>query len=88
MKSKVIHFEGRALEVREMTIGVAIPIISGMKLGGEEAVDAQLEMLDKCTFENGEPVKATDLPFSVFSELSDAAAQVNGFASDEESGEA
>lgn len=84
MNNNTIEVNGRKFEIKEMSIGEALPIIG--KLSGDGAAEAQIDMLNACVTESGNAIVAAELPFSYFTPLIGEAMKVNGFGGDGDEG--
>lgn len=79
-KEKKVKVNGSEYLVREIRIGDMLPLLP--RLSGDEANEAQLEIVKKCVLVNGQPIgdAAVDLGLSEYLELAAIVMEVNGLS--------
>ena len=83
LNSKEIEYRGEVFEIRELTMRQMAPLLP--RLTGDEAMQAQMEMLTLAVYKDGKPMgdAVLDLGASAFTELSAAMMDVGGFGASE-----
>lgn len=79
-KEKKVKVNGAEYVVREISIGEMMPLLP--RLSGDEANEAQLDIVKKCVYVNGHPIgdAASELGLSEYLELAGTVMAVNGLA--------
>jgi hypothetical protein len=80
LNSKKVKVNGIEFEVVEIRVGKILPILP--RLNGDEAEEAQLELMRECIYHGGEPIGhgVSELGISTYLELAKHVMEVNGLS--------
>lgn len=83
-KEKQVTIRGVEFTVREIRLGDMLPLMK--RFGGDDNAEAQLEMVKKAVYVNGEQVgdALDEYGFGIYGELVQAVLEVNGMTGDDE----